>query len=94
MSQIGHLVVTRGIAIERPSDHLWFRFETYLLNPGEWGFNLTHADGHPTKSISDPDWKSESQVVDWLRENIEGWGHVDGLGWCSDGREQPAAMKM
>jgi hypothetical protein len=94
MSQIGHLIVTPDVAIQRPSDQLWFRFETYQLRAAEWGFNLRQADGKAASNISDPDWHSESQVIGWLHDNIESWDRVEGLGWCSDSRDAPTGMAM
>ncbi len=90
MTQIGHLVVTRDIAIQRPSDHTWFHFQSYMLRRGEWGFNLWQVDGHSTKSISDPDWSSESSLKQWLEENIERWERVPRYGWCIDNSPNPA----
>jgi hypothetical protein len=91
MSQIDYLVVTRDIAIERPSDRVWFHFETYKLREGEWGFNLWRANGHNAGSnVSDPDWSSEELVKDWLEGNIERWDIVKGYGWCITDRAAPA----
>lgn len=89
MTQIGHLVVTHDIAIERPSDHVWFHFETYRLRYAEWGFNLWRANGDGARNVSDPDWHSESSVKEWLEENIESWDIVPGYGWCVTDRVAP-----
>ncbi len=94
MNQIGHLVVTPDIAIERPSDQIWFRFETYKLKEGEWGFRLWRANSDAANNLSDPDWRSEAAVIEWLHNNIETWGRVKGHGWCSDAREPPAKLGM
>ena len=94
MSQIGHLIVTRDIAIERPSDHIWFHFETYSLNHTEWGFNLWQANGDGARNVSDPNWGSEKGVIRWLEENIESWDIVPGYGWCVTNRVAPEGPKF
>lgn len=94
MSKIGHLVVTRDVAIERPSDHVWFHFETYKLREGEWGFNLWRANGHSASNVSDPNWSSESAVMKWLDDHIESWDIVKGYGWCVTNRVAPTTPRF
>jgi hypothetical protein len=94
MSQIGHLVVTRDVTIERLSDHIWFHFETYCLGPSEWGFNLWRANGDGARNVSDPDWRSESGVKRWLEDNIERWDIVPGYGWCVTDRVAPSTPRL
>jgi hypothetical protein len=94
MTQIGHLVVTRDVAIERPSDRIWFHFEIYKLNDAEWGFNLWRANGDSARNVSDPNWRSDAAVLKWLEDNIENWDIVPGCGWCVTDRVAPTIPRI
>mgnify|MGYP001493700323 CR=1 FL=1 len=88
--QVGHLHVS-DVVICRESDKMWFRFKTYRLRHGEWGYDLRYANGQPADMVSDPDWPGPDAVREWLEDNIESFDRVPGLGWCSHVREVPLA---
>jgi hypothetical protein len=94
MSQIDHLIVIPDHVVKRPSDDLVFRFQIYKLRHNEWGYKLANVDGHPTNSVSDPDYSSTSAVFEAIEKTIESWDKVPGYGWCQTDRVAPELPKL
>ena len=82
------------VRVTRESDGASFQFQTYRLRGDEWGYELVSAMGHPTSSISDPDWSSEAKVIEAIHDHAEKMEHVPGWGWCVRSSEETAVRGM